>query len=88
MARVRRIDVDGADRAAGVVRCGTGSIRVQTTAAAASFAFSVMNTRPGLVAAHIVLVSCEVRAIQATAPPRRVLPYTGTNGGLGGDGSA
>ena len=38
-----------------------GSSRFQTTEAAAASALSVMNTRPVLVAAHIVPVFCGVR---------------------------
>src|SRR5205809_7824618 len=60
----------------GVLSCGVGSTRFQTTDAAAASALSVMNTRPVLVAAHIVPVFCGVRAIQATAPPARVAPHT------------
>jgi len=41
-----------------------------------------MNTRPALVAAHTVPVFCGARAIHATAPPMRVMPYTGGWGGF------
>src|SRR3954470_20350143 len=48
------------------------SRRTQCTAFAASFALSVMKTRPAEVAAHSVPVFCEARVSQATAPPARV----------------
>ena len=72
--RVGRIDVDRADDPAGIVRRRRGSSRVQTTDAAGAFALSVMNTRPVLVAAHIVPVFCGARSIQATAPPAPARP--------------
>src|SRR2546422_7495001 len=50
------------------------SSRVQCTDVAAASALSVINTRPVPVAAHMVPVFCEARAIQATAPPAR-LPH-------------
>src|SRR5712691_2611369 len=59
----------------GVLRpAGFGSTLFQATEAAAASALLVMNTRPVLVAAHMVPVFWGARAIQATAPPAR-LPH-------------
>src|SRR6267154_3086933 len=47
------------------------SRRSQTTEAAAASALLEKNTRPGDVAAHIVLESVELRTTAATVPPER-----------------
>src|SRR5690349_19354427 len=52
------------------------SIRVNVTSAGfAASAFRDTNTRPVDVATHIVEWSLDARAIAATSPPARSLPY-------------
>ena len=53
---------------------GSVSSRVYVTEPAAASAFVEINTRPVVVATHIVPVSLAVRAIAATKPPARVVP--------------